>query len=135
MRIAIVAGFLLLGPFAGVWAADASYRVVEAKSSVRVHVGKSGLLSFAGHLHEVQAPVTGTVTVNPENLGASSVDLTFTSARLGVLPEGDAPRVEEIMRGPSVLDALRFPKIRFRSKMVGGRVVSPGNYELTPGKS
>jgi polyisoprenoid-binding protein YceI len=35
------------------------------------------------------------------------------------------------MRGSSVLDALRFPDVRFRSKTVGGRVVSPGNYELS----
>jgi len=134
MRVAAVASFFLVGSIAAAPAADTSYGVVESKSAVRIHVGKSGLLSFAGHLHEVQAPVAGTVNADPANLGASSVELTFTSARLSVLPEGepkgDAPKVEEVMRGPAVLDVLRFPEIRFHSKTVGGRMVSPGSYEL-----
>jgi polyisoprenoid-binding protein YceI len=124
----------LVGSAALAAAAEAPYTVVESKSGVRVHVGKSGLLSFAGHLHEVQAPVTGVITADPENLGGSSVELTFTSARLSVSPEGepkgDAPKVEEVMRGSTVLDVLRFPEIRFRSRTVGGKSVSPGNYEL-----
>lgn len=134
MRIAMVAGFLLLAPLAPAGAAETSYRVVEAKSSVRVHVGKSGLLSFAGHLHDVLAPVQGAVIANPEKLEASSVELTFTSARLTVSPEGepkgDVPKVEQVMRGPSVLDAVRFPEIRFHSKTVTGRAHSPMNFEL-----
>jgi polyisoprenoid-binding protein YceI len=114
--------------------ADAPYVVVESKSSVRVHVGKAGLLSFAGHLHEVLAPVAGTVTADAANLGASRVDLTFASARLTVLaagaPEGEPPKVEEVMRGPAVLDVVRFPEIRFHSTMVTGRGVSASSYEL-----
>lgn len=109
--------------------------MVESKSSVRVHVGKSGLLSFAGHLHEVQAPASGTINANPSSLASSSVELTFASARLSVSPEGepkgDAPKVEEVMRGQSVLDVLRFPEIRFRSKTVIGKPLSPAHYELT----
>ena len=135
MRIAVVTGFFLLASVAEVPAADTSYSVVESKSSVRIHVGKSGLLSFAGHLHEVQAPVSGTVVADPANLTGSSVELTFASARLVVLPEGepkgDAPKVEEVMRGPAVLEVPRFPEIHFHSKTVAGRMVSTGNYELT----
>jgi len=115
-------------------AADAPYTVVESKSSVRVHVGKSGLLSFAGHLHEVVAPLSGTVIADATNLSASSVNLTFASARLTVLaegaPAGEAPKVEEVMRSAAVLDVIRFPEIRFHSTAVSGRLVSPGNYEL-----
>ena len=116
-------------------AAGATYSVVESKSSVRIHVGKSGAFSFAGHRHEVQAPVSGTVTADPANLSASSVDLTFASGRLRVLPDGepsgDAPTVEEVMHGPEVLDAVRFPEIHFRSKKVTGRALSGGAYELS----
>ena len=115
-------------------AAEATYVVVPAKSSVRVHVGKAGLFSFAGHRHEVEAPVSGTVTADAANLSASSVDLAFASALLRVRPEGeptgDAPKVEVVMHGPEVLDVLRFPEIRFRSKKVVGRAVAPGVYEL-----
>ena len=112
-----------------------SYSVNESKSSLLIHVGKSGAFSFAGHRHEVQAPVSGIITADSANLGASSVDLTFASARLRVLPEGepsgDAPKVEEIMRGPEVLDALRFPEIHFRSKKVTGKALPSGSYDLS----
>jgi polyisoprenoid-binding protein YceI len=126
---------LLLGSAPFATADGAPYAVVEAKSAVRIHVGKTGTFSFAGHKHEVQAPVAGTITALPADLGASSVDLTFASARLRVLPEGepsgDAPKVEEVMHGPEVLDAVRFPEIHFRSKKVTGRAVSSGAYELS----
>jgi len=126
---------LVLGSAVVAGAAGATYPVVESKSSVRIHVGKSGAFSFAGHRHEVQAPVSGTVTADPANLSASSVDLTFASGRLRVLPDGepsgDAPKVEEVMHGPGVLDAARFPEIHFRSKKVTGRALSSGGYELS----
>ncbi len=115
-------------------AAEVTYLVMPEKSSVRVHVGKAGLFSFAGHRHEVEAPVSGTVTADAANLSASSVDLAFASALLRVRPEGeptgDAPKVEMVMHGPEVLDVLRFPEIHFRSKKVVGRALAEGAYEL-----
>jgi polyisoprenoid-binding protein YceI len=126
---------LVLGSAAFARAAGPTYVVVESKSSVQVHVGKSGVLSFAGHKHEVQAPVSGTVTADSKDLSGSSVDLTFASASLRVLPEsepsGDAPKVEAAMHGPEVLDAVRFPKIHFKSKKVTGRQASGGGYDLS----
>jgi len=116
-------------------AAGATFSVVESKSSVRVHVGKSGALSFAGHKHEVEAPVSGTVMADPANISGASVELTFASERLRVLPDGepsgDAPKVEEAMRGPKVLDAVSFPKILFKSKKVTGQALAGGDYEIS----
>ena len=134
MRTFVALSALLLASAAPAAATGATYAIVESKSSVQIHVGKSGLLSFAGHKHEVQAPVSGTVTADPANLAGSSVELAFPSARLRVVPDGepsgDAPKVEEVMHGPAVLDAIRFPEIRFRSKTVGGRSLSTGSYDL-----
>jgi polyisoprenoid-binding protein YceI len=132
----VVTGVLLvLGSAALASAAGVTYSVVESKSSVQIHVGKSGALSFAGHKHEVQAPVSGTVVADPANLSGSSVDLTFASGRLRVLPDGepsgDAPKVEAAMHGPEVLDAVRFPKIEFKSKKVTGQATSGGGYDLS----
>jgi polyisoprenoid-binding protein YceI len=104
-----------------------TFVVSEGRSSVLVHVGKSGLLSLAGHRHEVAAPVAGRIDVDPRDVGASSVELAFATARFHVLPEGepegDAPKVEEVMRGPRMLDSVRFGEIRFRSRKVSGHAV------------
>jgi len=104
--------------------------VVESKSTVRVQVGKSGAFSFAGHRHQVEAPVTGTVAVDAANPAGSSVTLRFESARLRVLPEGeptgDAPKVQAVMEGEKVLDVARFPEIRFVSKAVKGQTGDAG---------
>jgi polyisoprenoid-binding protein YceI len=116
-------------------AAPRTYVVDAAASSVRVHVGKSGAFSFAGHKHEVVAPaVSGEIVADPADLGASRVTLTFEAGALKVLPEGepagDAPKVEEIMRGPKVLDSVRFPAITFKSQRVTGREKGGGAYDL-----
>jgi polyisoprenoid-binding protein YceI len=130
LGVLLVVGSARLGT-----AAPTTYMVLESKSSVRIHVGKSGALSFAGHRHEVQAPVSGTVTADPAKLSSSSVELTFASGRLHVLPDGepsgDAPKVEDVMRGPEVLDAFRFPEIRFRTKKVTGEARPGGGYDLS----
>ena len=120
---------------APVGAAPRTYVVDAAASSVRVHVGKSGAFSFAGHKHEVVAPaLSGEVTADAADLSASHVALTFEAAALKVLPEGepagDPPKVEEAMRGPKVLDSARFPAIRFKSQRVSGREAGGGAYDL-----
>jgi polyisoprenoid-binding protein YceI len=109
-------------------AAGGTFVVSEGRSRVLVHVGKAGLLSFAAHHHEVEAPVAGRIEVDTGEVEASSVELTFATARFRVRPEGepqgDAPKVEEVMRGPRVLDSARFGEVRFRSRRVSGRAVS-----------
>jgi polyisoprenoid-binding protein YceI len=109
------------------------YVVSESQSRVRVHVGKSGAFSFAGHRHEVAAPVAGTITANPADLAASSVELLFSTPRFRVLPDGepdgDAPKVEEVMRGPRVLDVARFAELRFHSRRVAGGVAGAATGE------
>jgi polyisoprenoid-binding protein YceI len=130
--LASVLAVLAAGPLA---AAPRTYVVDAAASSVRVHVGKSGAFSFAGHKHEVVAPaISGEVTADPADLPASRVALTFEAGALKVLPEGeppgDPPKVEEAMRGPKVLDAARFPEITFKSQRVTGRAAGAGAYDL-----
>jgi polyisoprenoid-binding protein YceI len=130
---ALAALVLLAGAPLG--AAPRTYAVDAGASSVRIHVGKSGALSFAGHKHEVVAPaVSGEIIADAADLAASHVTLTFQAGALKVLaegePAGDAPKVEEIMRGPKVLDAVRFPAITFKSQRVTGRKAGGGAYDL-----
>jgi polyisoprenoid-binding protein YceI len=130
----IVAAFALLTPVAAA-AQPAEYVVDAARSAVRIHVGKSGAFSFAGHRHQVEAPVSGVIRADPASLGTSSVELRFASAGLRVRPEGepagDAPKVQEVMQGPKVLEVGRFPEIRFVSKAVRGQAAPGSAYDLT----
>src|SRR4051812_48776776 len=116
-------------------AAPRTYVLDRGSSSVRVHVGKSGAFSFAGHNHEVAAPLaSGEVVADPDDLGRARVTLSFEAGSLSVLPEGepagDGPKVQDAMRGPKVLDAARFPAITFKSQRVVGKPSGPSAYDL-----
>jgi polyisoprenoid-binding protein YceI len=115
-------------------AAARTYAVDAGASEVRIHVGKSGAFGFAGHTHEVTAPVKGEVVADPDNLGGSRVSLTFDTGEMKVLaegePAGDPPKVEEAMKGPKLLEVSRFPTITFKSQKVTGRPAAGGAYDL-----
>jgi polyisoprenoid-binding protein YceI len=117
-------------------AADgATYAVANDESSVVIHVGKAGLFAFAGHEHVVAAQrVRGEIHVVSGDATQSRVVLSFEAASLRVderaEPPGDAPRVQEAMLGPRVLDVARFPTVTFTSTAVTGRATALGDYEL-----
>ena len=119
-----------------VWAGAQSYEVDPGASQMLIHVGKSGLFKFAGHEHEVLAPVdAGSVTADVEEPGRSTVTLSFKAAALKVTGRGesadDAAQVQQTMQGPKALDVERFPEIHFASKTVAGKPSAPAHYELT----
>jgi polyisoprenoid-binding protein YceI len=92
-------------------------------SQVVILVGKAGLLSFAGHAHEIVAPaVRGRVTFDPLDWTRSSVSLEFDAAALRVTGKGesasDVPAVQQAMLGDQVLDVARYPTIAFASRRV-----------------
>jgi len=103
-------------------------------SEVTVHVGKAGLLSFAGHTHEVAAHrLAGQVVVDPSEPGRSSVSLRVEAAGLTVVADSespqDVPKVQETMSGPRVLDVGRFPEIAFDSTRVEATQRSDGGWD------
>jgi len=135
MRACFCALLLLpwLGPAA---AATRAFAIDSSASSVRIHVGKTGIGSFAGHEHEVVArSVHGEVAADFEDLPRSSVEVLVDASSLTVVaegePEGDAPKIEREMKGPHVLRATRYPSIRFRSRQVAGKQLSAGSYDLS----
>jgi polyisoprenoid-binding protein YceI len=116
-------------------AATSTFAVDASASSVRVHVGKTGIGSFAGHEHDVVAQsLRGEVVADFDDLPRSSVDISVNARSLKVTgsdePEGDVPKVQQAMTGPKVLYVARFPSIRFRSREVAAKRLSPGLYEL-----
>jgi polyisoprenoid-binding protein YceI len=135
MRFRLVLWVLAVGSALPAAAATRTYVIDASASAVQVHVGKSGVFGFAGHTHEVTADrFEGRVDADPDDLARSSVELSFEASGLKVSaqdePEGDAPKVQEVMAGPKVLDVSRFPAIRFRSRQVSGRRAADGAYEL-----
>src|SRR5207302_590753 len=132
-RISCALSLLSLGSAA---AAPRTFMIDSSASSVRLHVGKTGLVSFAGHEHEVVArSVEGEVDADFEDLSRSAVEVVVDASSLTVRaegePEGDPPQIEQAMKGRQVLDAKRFPDIRFRSQQVTAKGLSPGSYQLT----
>jgi polyisoprenoid-binding protein YceI len=134
MRIGL-GGLLALLAAAQAAGETRTYLVDAQASAVTIQVGRAGLFKFAGHEHEVLAPVArGEVRADPDNIPTSSVDLEFESASLVVTGRGeppeDVPKVQQTMTGPKVLDASRFPLIAFRSRGVAGRRVAESAYEV-----
>jgi polyisoprenoid-binding protein YceI len=114
-------------------AAPRTYVVDAAASRVRIHVGRTGVFGFAGHRHEVAAPVlSGEVVADTDKPSSGSVTLSFEAGALTVLPEGepagDPPKVEAVMRGPRMLDVARFPAVTFRSRELDVRPAPGGGY-------
>jgi polyisoprenoid-binding protein YceI len=101
--------------------AAAQVRAIDpARSAVTIHVGKSGVFSAFGHEHEVRGPIAqGSVQAS----GADPrVEVVVRAADLKVLDPGvkdsDRSEIQSTMLGPKVLDASRFPEIRFRSTRI-----------------
>src|SRR5439155_27255315 len=89
----------------------------------------------AGHEHRALGQnVQAEVELDPDDLARSSVDLTVDARSLRVSPggepEGDAPKVQQVMRGPDVLDSGRLGTIHFGSTTVSGKQISPGVFDL-----
>src|SRR3954471_18078538 len=86
-----------------------------ALSKITVHVDKTGVFSFAGDKHEINAPLaSGTVDEK-----AGTVEFTIDARKLQVLdPQLDEKKraeVQKTMHSPAVLDSTKYPEIKFRS--------------------
>jgi polyisoprenoid-binding protein YceI len=124
---------LVLGPVRA--AAGDVYQVDPAASEFLIQVGKAGLFKFAGHTHEVSAPVAeGRIEADASDLSRSSVRLRFQAGALRVTGKGDppedVPKVQEAMVGPKVLDAGRFAEIVFTSRKVTGKAAGASAFDL-----
>jgi polyisoprenoid-binding protein YceI len=116
-------------------AASRNFSLDSKESNVQAHVGKTGIGSFAGHEHLILAPsLQGDVNADLEDLPSSTVEVLVNARAMTVSeegePKGDAPKVQQAMRGTNVLNVARFPLIRFRSREVSGKKISATSYEL-----
>jgi polyisoprenoid-binding protein YceI len=98
-------------------AASAQQRNIDAqKSTLTIHVGKTGAFSSLGHEHEVRAPIgSGTADIGPH----PAVELHVDARALRVIDkdasESDRAEVQQMMLGPEVLDSDAHQEIVFKS--------------------
>lgn len=110
----------VIGSLALAAAVAAQQRAIDpAHSSVTLHVFKSGLFSAFADDHVIRAPIRkGTL----DQSASRSVEIVIDPRQLQVLdPNLSADSRDDVrkrMLGPEVLDADRFPEIRFRSTLV-----------------
>jgi len=108
---------ILLATAAAAGAQDVAIDV--DRSTVTVHVAKTGLLSAAGHEHWVSAPISsGTIRETP----SGSVEFTVETAKMTVKPDPkvDAKTQAAIQKDMEdlTLETKKFPQITFRSSRV-----------------
>jgi polyisoprenoid-binding protein YceI len=135
MRLAggIAVCLVTLGPTLG--SAGEHYVVDPAASELLVQVGKAGLFKFAGHTHEVVAPIAeGRVEADSADLTRSSVTLKFQASALRVTGKGDppedVPKVQDAMAGPKVLEVSKYGEIVFTSRKVTGKAAGANSFDI-----
>jgi polyisoprenoid-binding protein YceI len=89
-----------------------------ARSTMTVHVGKTGAFSAFGHNHEIAAPIDrGSV-----DAAAQRVELRLRAEAFRLrdsdVSEKDRGEIQSTMLGPQVLDVRRYPEIVFRSTRI-----------------
>ena len=107
-------------------ASPRAFTVDPAQSRALIDVGKSGAFSFAGHTHEVEAPLTsGVIHLDTDDPSHDDVRLEFNAAAMRVTGKGesasDVPKVTETMLSDMVLDVSRYPAIVFESTSVAAK--------------
>ena len=86
------------------------------KSSLTIHVGKTGVFSGLGHEHEVYAPIhSGTADTGSH----PAVEIHVDARALRVIDKGESEKdraeVQKTMLGPEVLDSEHHQEIVFKS--------------------
>ena len=98
------------------------------QSAVTIHVFKAGLFSGFAHNHIVVAPIGG-ASMDTAGLKA---EVAFVTKDMKVtdpeVSDKDRAEIQSTMLGPKVLDAEKYPGIRFRSSRI--EQTSPQHYRV-----
>jgi hypothetical protein len=99
------------------------------KSTIVLHVGKSGVFSSFAHDHDIIAPIaSGNVnTSNPLSVGLR-IDARTLRVRDVDASEKDRNQIQATMLGPEVLDSEHHQEIAFKSRTV--EVLGDGHWTV-----
>jgi polyisoprenoid-binding protein YceI len=105
------------------------HNIDTRKSTLTIHVGKTGALSGLGHEHEVRAPIhRGTADTDSH----PAVEIHVNARELRVIDKDDSEKnrteVQKTMLGPEVLDSERHQEIVFKS--TGAEPAGQGRWTL-----
>jgi polyisoprenoid-binding protein YceI len=103
--------------------ARTAYSIDPQLSKIEIQVARDGFLKAFGHDHVVSAEkYSGEIQFDSGKVENSSVEFVVEAAFLKVLDPGESEKdrneVEETMLGEQVLDATKYPQIRFSSTSV-----------------
>jgi polyisoprenoid-binding protein YceI len=92
------------------------HNIDTQKSTLTIHVGKTGAFSGLGHEHEVRAPIhSGTADTGPH----PAVEIRVDARELRVIDkdasDSDRAEIQKTMLGPEVLDSEHHQEIVFKS--------------------
>lgn len=113
--------FMMLFALAGLAAAqdNAGTPIDAQRSTITIHVGKSGLLSAAGHDHWVNAPIAAGLI---RESSPAHIEFTVDTATMTVKPDPkvDAKTQAQIQKDMEemTLEIHKFPKLGFVSEKV-----------------
>src|SRR5713226_3530849 len=105
------------------------HNIDTQKSTLTIHIGKTGVFSGLGHEHEVRAPIqSGTADTGSH----PAVEIRVDARALRVIDkdgsEKDRAEVQQTMLGPEVLDIERHQEIVFKS--TGAEAAGEGRWTL-----
>jgi polyisoprenoid-binding protein YceI len=105
------------------------HNVDTQKSTLTIHVGKTGAFSAFGHEHEVRAPIhSGTADTGSH----PAVEIHVNAPELRVIGKDDSEKdraeVQKTMLGPEVLDSEHHQEIVFKS--TGAEPAGQGKWTL-----
>jgi polyisoprenoid-binding protein YceI len=122
--------FLAAATLVCVPGASAQQRNIDTqKSTLTIHVGKTGAFSALGHEHQIHAPIhSGTAEIGAH----PAVEIHVNARELRVIDkdasEKDRAEVQKTMLGPEVLDSESHQEIVFKS--TGAESVGQGRWTL-----
>jgi polyisoprenoid-binding protein YceI len=122
--------FLAVVSFLCVLGVSAQQRNIDTqKSTLTIHVGKTGVFSSLGHEHEVRAPIhSGTADTGSH----PAVEIHVTAGELRLIGKDDSEKdraeVQKTMLGPEVLDSEHHQEIVFKS--TGAEPAGQGRWTL-----
>ena len=118
--VALCTAIALAGPvFAQEKAQERAKAIDTERSTITIHVGKSGLLSAAAHDHTINAPISSGAILES---GAPHVEFRVETAKMTVKPDPkidakDQATIQTHME-ELTLETKKFPEIAFRSSRV-----------------